>query len=229
MSEVISGNPYELFTALTNILWALVAFISFILINKNSNNSSPKAKLWKAVFAMLFVSNILASLVHGLSLSIETSELIWVPINLILGLMIALLMSAALYDYLGKGKMQKYFPYLIGIAVIFFAMTQFNRDTFLIFIAYQSIFMLLILTMYLHLAIKKRAGARAICVGMFLFILAAVAQAVGRYELDLIIPINQDGLYHLIGIPSTILLTIGVIQSLLQSTKSKSGTSQDNM
>ncbi|PWQ96748.1 DUF6962 family protein [Leucothrix arctica] len=214
MSEVINNNPYELFTALTNVLWALVAFISFILISKNSNNSNSKAKLWKAVFVMLFVSNILASLVHGLSIDIETSELIWIPINLILGLMIALLMSAALYDYLGKDTMQKYFPYLIGVAVIFFAMTQFNRDTFLIFIAYQSIYMLLILTMYIHLAIKKHVGAGVICVGMFLFILAAVAQAIGPYELALFIPINQDGLYHLIGIPSTILLTIGVIKNL---------------
>jgi hypothetical protein len=98
--------------------------------------------------------------------------------------------------------------------LIFFLMTQFNRDTFLIFIAYQSIYMLFILGMYLHLITKKSAGAGFISMGMFLFILAAVAQALGRYELDFTVPINQDGLYHLIGIPSTILLTLGVIQSL---------------
>ena len=213
----MNGDPYELFTASTNILWALVALILFVVISKNSVSSDTKAKLWKAIFIMLFVSNILASLAHGLSMSPETNKLIWIPINLILGLLIALLMSAALYDYLGKRSMKQYFPYLIGIASVFFIMTQFYRDTFLIFVAYQSLYMLLIMGMYLHLATKQYVGAAVISLGMLLFIIAAFAQGIGRYELDLVLPVNQDGLYHLIGIPSTILLAIGVIKSLKNS------------
>ena len=74
--------------------------------------------------------------------------------------------------------------------------------------------MLLIMGMYLHLATKQYVGAAVISLGMLLFIIAAFAQGIGRYELDLVLPVNQDGLYHLIGIASTILLAIGVIQSL---------------
>ena len=33
---MMNGDPYELFTASTNILWALVALISFVVISKNS-------------------------------------------------------------------------------------------------------------------------------------------------------------------------------------------------
>ena len=210
----MSGDPYELFTALTNVLWAMVALISFILVSQNSRYTETKSKLWQAIFAMLCVSNLLAAVVHGFHISTQASNLIWIPINFILGLLIALLMSAAINDYRGESSMKKCFPYLIGIALIFFLMTQFNRDTFLIFIAYQSIYMLFILGIYLHLAIKKNLGTGFISMGIFLFILAAVAQAIGRYQLDLIVPVNQDGLYHLIGIPSTILLTLGVIKSV---------------
>lgn len=218
MENMWTQDIYEWTTAVTNLIWGAVIIVLMIVLQRKAAKQELKVKLWQSVLFTVLLVNILAFFVHGMDSSQDTEHMIWAVMNFLLGLMITLMMSAAIYDFSGQITMKRFLPYLLACAIVFFSITQIYRDTFLIFILYETVFLLLTLGIYIRLTFKPMKGAVLVSLGIFLLIVASAIQALGPFQATFIFPFNQDGYFHLVAIPATILLIIGIMQSIEDNT-----------
>jgi len=175
-----------------------------------------KVQVWVAVLILLTIAAALGAIAHGLKLPAKTTDRIWQPLNLALGLAIALFVVGVVYDKWGIGLSCLILPVMIGLACLFFILTRLYSKTFLVFIIYQSVAMLFALGVYGWLALsEQRPGALWLVSGVSLTILAATIQATKTVSLTFIWPFDHNGIYHLIQMVGMICLVLGLRTSLL--------------
>ena len=94
--------PTERTTAATDLLLAIIALGCLVAIARYRSYHPWKVGLWISIFAMLVVASGLGSVAHGLTMSAETNRMLWHPLNLALGVMVALIVVAAILDKWGE-------------------------------------------------------------------------------------------------------------------------------
>ena len=78
-------------TAATDALLFLVAALFALLLSRASRESDrKKGRIWVAAFALLAIASALGAIAHGFKMNARANELIWMPLNLALGLTVAL-------------------------------------------------------------------------------------------------------------------------------------------
>jgi hypothetical protein len=208
--------PTEQTTALTDLIMGLfVAVVFFYLYRLRNDTNKQKVNIWLFTFGFLFVASLIGVIAHGLAMSPELYFWLWQPINLALGLAIAMFVLATVYDIWGEATYRKVRTPMIVVAVIFYVITVLIPGTFLTFVAYEAIAMLFALGGYLYLAFRnKLKGAWWMVAGILLTIIASVVQAVGQNGVVIFWGLDHNGVFHLIQMFGVVALGFGLKESL---------------
>lgn len=207
--------PTELTTAATDLILAVLAFGAVIYLLRLRSADSWKANLWAATFAMLSFASGLGAVAHGFDMTPATNRLLWQPLNLALGLTIALFVVGALYDRSGQRTAKRALPIMIGVGVAFFAVTQIASGSFLIFVIYEAIAMLIALTIYLQLTMQRKLGGAAfMTAGVLLTLIAAALQASKAVTFTMVWQFDHNGVFHLAQMVGVLMLVAGLRRAL---------------
>lgn len=207
--------PTEQTTAITDFIVGGEAVILIVYLHRFSLRDRWKVRLWQTLLAFTAVVAFAGAYVHGIVMPRETYELLWKPINLLLGFLVANFVLAAVYDLFGLKVVKRLLPILCAVAVGFFAVTQIKTGTFLMFVLYEIAAMLFALGSYGTLAWRRTLpGAGIIAFGIVLQIVAAAVQASGPWSVRIIWEFDHNGVFHLIGMLATVIMVVGVARSL---------------
>ena len=89
--------PTEQTTAITDVFLALVALGCLRYLRQIGTGNPWKTNLWSWVFGLLALAAILGAIAHGFQMSRKLNNLIWQPLNLSLGITVALFVAAVIY------------------------------------------------------------------------------------------------------------------------------------
>lgn len=207
--------PTELTTAATDAVLAILCVVALGLIRHRRTVDPWKVGLWSWLLGLLALASVLGAIAHGLELTDRVRDLLWQPLYLCLGLAVGLFTVAAIRDRLGEPAARRALPWMIVLGFGFFAITRIGSGTFLVFIAYEAVAMLAALVLYVDAAIRPRVpGAALMAVGVTLNLLAAAVQQ-SSVSLDLAgIPLDHNGVFHLVQMVAVVVLTAGVLRGL---------------
>jgi hypothetical protein len=207
--------PTELTTAATDGLIAALAAIGVVLLWQRRERDRWRVGVWSWVFGLLAAAALLGAVVHGLVLSERMQALLWQPLFLSLGLVVALFVVAAVYDWRGRDAARRALPIMLVVALLFYAITRLASGTFLVFVLYEAAAMLFALAIYVALTVRHRLpGAGWIAAGVGLNIVAAAIQASGAVSVTIIWPFDHNGVFHLVQIVAIMVLMRGLATSL---------------
>jgi len=212
----LNPSATELSTAATDALLAICALWAMASVIGLRSPEEWKARTWATVFALLAVGAALGAFVHGFVWAPATRTKLWMPIYLSLGLTVALFMAGAIYDARGYSTSRKSLPVLLTVALAFFAVTQIGRGNFLWFVAYELLAMMISLGIYGYLTWQRRVpGAWLMLLGVTLTILASAIQATKILSWGGPIPMNSDGIFHIVQTVAIVVLVAGLRRGLI--------------
>jgi len=207
--------PTELTTAATDAILALLALYCIRWLGARRSADPAKVTLWILVLALLAVASLLGAVAHGFDLSADTLYLLWQPLFLSLGLVVALFVVAATYDGLGPAPARRLMIPALVAGACFYLVTLLFPGTFLVFVLYEAVAMLVALALYVRLAlVTGRRWAWLMVLGIALNIAAAGIQASGTVRLNLGVPLDHNGVFHLVQMVAIVVLVAGVGKSL---------------
>ncbi|MFZ7128208.1 MAG: DUF6962 family protein [Desulfobacterales bacterium] len=210
--------PTEQTTAATDAVLALVAVACMIALRRHRSSDPFKVKLWSWTFGLLALAAVLGAIAHGFQTSAALRDLLWQPLNLSLGLAVALFCLGAFRDMWGRRFAKRALPVMIGLGVVFYAVTRMAGGAFFVFIIYEAAAMLTALAVYTRLAAARLlAGAWLMAGGVLVSIVAAALQAGGSVRVTLIWPFDHNGVFHLVQIVGILILTAGLKTALAGS------------
>lgn len=202
--------PTEQTTAITDALLAVEAILLAVYLQRFLPNQRARARCWQALLLCTALVSLVGTVAHGIVMSKSAYELLWKPLLLFLGLVVANLVLAAVYDLFGPQAAKRSCPWLVALAIGFFAVTFVPGVTFLVFILYEAAGMLFCLGCYGWLAWRGRlAGAGMLVAGILLQLVAAAVQANGPFTVHMIWAFDHNGLFHLIGMVATLVMVLG--------------------
>lgn len=208
--------PTEQTTAATDALLALVALAGALYLSRLGAGDAFKARIWSWALGLLALAAALGAVAHGIQMSERLNSLLWKPINLALGLTVAMFVVGVVYDLWGPAAARRALPITIAAGAAFFAVTVIVPGTFLVFILYEAAAMLLALVAYILLAARGRLpGAAVMALGIGISIAAAAVQAGGALSIRAIWEFDHNGVFHLIQLVGVIVLVAGLRKSLL--------------
>ncbi|NNJ09560.1 hypothetical protein EKD04_004395 [Chloroflexales bacterium ZM16-3] len=211
----IIASPTERTTAATDALIAAISLRYAAELIGRRPRHSWKASVWAGTFATLGLSGALGAVVHGLELSPRRREILWRPLTLILGVTVALFAVGAVGDLLGERAARRALPGLLLSAGGLYVASQRLQRGFLIFIIYEAAAMLFALGAYARLAQAGRFdGAQQMAAGVLISIIAASIQS-SSLELTIFgVPLDHNGLFHIVQIAGLPLLAAGLRAAL---------------
>lgn len=212
--------PTERTTAGTDLLLAIVALGCVCLVLRCRSHNPWKAKLWASAFAMLVVASGLGSVAHGLRMPAEIKRLLWHPLNLALGLMVALIVVGAIRDGWGERLSRRILLGMLAVGFSFFGVTVVWANTFRAFVVYEMLALFLVVGIYFKLAVRERtSGSILMTVGAMLTIVAAVIQATWTSNFHCVWTFDHNGVFHLIQIVAVVCLMAGITAESLARRK----------
>lgn len=207
--------PTEQTTAITDLILSILSLSSALYLLRHRIADPWKANLWASAFGLLALSSALGVIAHGFRLNPAAIRLFWLPLNLSLGLVIALFVTGAIYDRWGLRASQRMLPIMIGIGLTFFAVTQAVSGAFLVFILYEAVAMLVALVIYVRITRNHSLpGAGLMVAGVFITIAAAVFQASHGIELTLLWKFDHNGVFHLVQMVGVLTIVAGLRAAL---------------
>jgi hypothetical protein len=204
----------ELTTGVTDAIIAIEAVACVAVLWRFRAADAFKVGIWAWVFGLLAVASVLGAVAHALAVSEELREVLWRPLYLSLGLVVALFAVGAVYDWKGRRVAVRLLPIVLPVALGFFAVTQLLSGAFLVFVLYEAVAMLAALGIYGTLAARGRRGAGLVAAGVLLSIVAAGIQATGSVRLELVVPFDHNGVFHLVQMVALAVLTAGLARTL---------------
>lgn len=203
-------------TAVTDIILGVGALLLALYVLRSGKSSDAvKGKIWAGAFFLLSVASIIGAFAHGLQMSARTNAILWHPLNLALGLTIALFAAGVVYDLKYHSLPRWVLPVFLGAGVIFFLVTVIIPGTFLIFIIYEAIALIFALVSYAVLSIRKQvAGAPLMTLGILITIVAAALQATGAINFTLIWEFDHNGVFHIVQLIALVFFLFGLRKDL---------------
>lgn len=199
-------------TAATDVLLALIAAAAALLVNRAARPTDPeRGRIWMSAFVLVAVASVIGAAAHGIRMSERTNFVLWQPLNLALGLTIAMFVIGVVYD-LTRGSMPKAVaPILVGVGVVFYAITLRVPGTFIVFVLYETVAMLFALSAYVAMALRRSlAGAWLMAAGILVTIIAAAVQATGALRVAILWEFDHNGIFHVIQMVGVVLLLLGL-------------------
>lgn len=204
----IINSPFERVTSFTDVLMGLLAaFVAYQV----SRLTGFRADLWAWVFGLLAFSSLLGAVAHGFEMTKTTNDRLWAPINLSLGLVIALFVVAALFDLSGEQVARTVLPFMLAVGFCFFLVTLWKPGTFMTFIIYEAVGMLFALGAYVYLFFTSTlAGTGWMVAGVLVTIIAAAIQATGKAGKGMVWYFDGNGVFHVVQMAGLVLLWMGL-------------------
>lgn len=204
--------PTEQTTAITDVLLAICSlYVIYSIYRIGKKVDGIKTRIWVGAFGLLFIGALLGSIAHGVKMSPSLNYIIWQPLNFSLGMAIAMFASGVIYDWKGFHLPKIIFIILIVTGSLFYAITIFIPDSFIVFILYEAVAMMFSLILYIFLWIKKEfPGSSFMALGILVTIIAAIVQAINSIFLTFILEFDHNGLFHIIQIAGLLLLKRGL-------------------
>ncbi len=208
----IHASRFEQATALTDVLLGgLCVYIIFQL----AGFAGYKADIWVWAFGCLAFSSFAAAITHGFEMTRKTNELLWMPVNLSLGLTMGLFVVGALFDLSGEAFARSALPFMLAIGFLFFLVTVWRPGSFLTFIIYEAAAMLFALGAYSYLFFTGSvSGAVWMAAGVFVTIIAAVVQVLGKAGRSIFWYFDNNSIFHFIQMLGIVLMLVGLKSSL---------------
>ena len=211
---MFTDSPTEMTTAITDVILAAQSAAAIYVIRRKTVARPMWTQVWAWVFALLSIASLIGAAAHGLEMAASIETAIWSPAYLALGLTMALFVIAAITMSVGHEKSRRLLLPAVMVAFTFFTITQIWSDSFLLFVIYECIAMLLSLTLYSMCFWQRRAaGSGLLAAGVLVGILAAVIDTQKTLHMTLIWEFNNHGLFHLVQMISLLLLTIGIARA----------------
>lgn len=204
-------NPVvtELTTGATDALLALLAAFGARWLGRRGLEPA-RAAAWSLVFRLIAGASALGAVAHGLALSAGARAAIWHPLYLLLGLVVAAFLVAALHDLRGAAAARRWRWPLLAVGAAFYGVSVVASGAFVVFVAYEAVAMLLALGTYAALAARRRlAGAGTLAAGIALNLAAAGVQA-STLSCDLLVPLDHNGLFHVVQGVALVVLLAGI-------------------
>ena len=207
----LNSSAVELVTAATNIPLAVFSLAAVACLWQRCRAHPLRAALWIGMFASLAMASLLGVFAHGLALEPAARKLIWRPINAALGVTVACFAAGAVLDRWGSRPAARALPALLLLSAGFFGYATFWTNSFLPFIVYEGVATLFCLVVYLTLAAPCRLpGAGWLVGGVAITILAALLQATRVVNLAPAVPLDHNGVFHLVQLPGLFCLLAGL-------------------
>lgn len=208
--------PTEQTTAVTNAILAVIATAAAVYLYRIGKKSQWKTTLWIWILVLLVLAAILGAIAHGFKMSTAAQTFFWYPLNLSLGLLVALFIVAVVYDIWGEAIARRVLPIMTIVGVGFFGITRVWPDSFMIFIIYETVVMFFALGGYIWLARRGYLeGAWLMAAGIFVSIIAAGVQASHTFSFTFIWVFDHNGVYHMLQTAGIVLLVAGLRKALL--------------
>lgn len=207
--------PTEQTTAVTDVVFGIMAVTAALYLHRIGKKDRQKAALWVWIFALLALAAFLGAITHGIKMSATLQTLLWYPLYLSLGLLVAFFMVAVIYDLRGQTMARRILPTMMTMAAVFFGITLIWPDNFLIFIIYKAAAMLFALGGYIWMTFRGHPGAGLVAMGILTTIIAAGAQAWNTLSFNFIWEFDHNGIYHLIQMIGIGFLLAGQRKALL--------------
>lgn len=207
--------PFEQTTAATDAVLAVMALAAAIYLKRIGKQNRWKTGLWVWVFYLLSLAAILGAVTHGFMMSDELRAFLWHPLNLSLGLLVALFVAGSAYDITSEVTARRILFIMLGLGAGFFSLTLVWPDSFIVFIIYEAAALVFALAGYVWLWGKKHmAGSGQMATGILITIVAAGVQAHNSIVVDFIWQFDHNGVYHLIQMVGVIFLVSGLRSGL---------------
>ncbi len=207
--------PTELTTAATDAILALLGLVCIRWLSGRREADPAKATLWALVLGLLVVASALGAAAHGLALSERAVFWLWQPLYLSLGLVVALFFVASVYDGIGPAVARRILIPALVVGGAFYLVTLLFPGTFTAFVLYEAVAMVAALVLYARLALRcRRRWAWLMTLGIALNVVAAVIQATRRVRIDIGIPLDHNGVFHLVQMVAIVVLVAGVVGGL---------------
>ncbi len=210
----INPSVTEQTTALTDAILAVVAVGCAADLWRRRARHPVKARLWTAAFGALAAAAMLGTVAHGLDLSAQAYFLLWQPLNVALAATVAFFIAGTTYDLWGQQAARRALAGAAVVGVAFVGFTLLVPGTFLVFVLYQTVGMLFALGVYSWLARHGRQGAALLAGGILVTIVAAGLQATRAVTIAHPIPLDHNGVFHLVQLPGVLLIYAGVRQAI---------------
>lgn len=217
MNIEIIDIPTEQTTAATDALIAVMAARIAFCLRRRRRRDPWKVDLWTWTFGLLTLSGALGAAAHGFKMSPATNAALWQPLNLSLGMVVALFVVGAIHDLWGRAASRRALPAMIVAGGLFFGVTQAFPGIFAVFIVYEALAMLFALGVYGKLAFGGRLpGAYLMLTGILISIIAAAVQS-SSLAAKFIWQFDHNGLFHLIQMVGLPVLAAGLYAALRDS------------
>jgi hypothetical protein len=205
-------SPTELTTAFTDLMLAAVALSLVFCVHRTGHSRDPKkTMIWVWAFAFLTAASLFGAAAHGFKMPERINLILWQPINLFLGITVALFVAGVVYDLRGHSIPSRVLILLIASALVFYAITVFIPGYFLVFIIYEAVAMIFAFISYLVLSIRDRSRSYLfMTVGIFISIVAAVIQATHSVRFRCIWEFDHNGTFHLVQMAGLVFLLVGL-------------------
>jgi hypothetical protein len=211
----LTTSPTELTTSATDLLLALECMVILLWLRQVKTNARWRIILWSWVIGLAAFSAFLGTIVHGIQMQPSLYSLLWQPLNLSLGLIVSLFIVGACGDWLGKAMAIRLIPWCIALGVLFFGLTIFLNNNFIVFVIFEAAGMVGALAIYSSLAVKQRLKGAAIIAGAIALNLVAAGVQASDLYLHLFIPFDHNGLFHLLQMVAMIVLALGLGSSMM--------------
>ncbi|MDG4476412.1 DUF6962 family protein [Thiovibrio frasassiensis] len=206
----LTTSPTELTTSATDALLAIECTIIIALLFRSTPTNRWRINLWCSAFALLATASSLGALIHALEMPKSMRIALWAPLYLSLGILVVLFLVGGVADWRGKLAAKRLVPWSIGVSAAFLGLTALLGGKFIVFIVYAATILLSTLAIYTFLAASQRLKGAAIVALAILLNLAAAAVQASNLSLQLLIPFDHNGLFHLIQMLSTATLGLGL-------------------
>ena len=218
------ASQTELTTAITDLFLGIQAIVALLLLRSGPLPRPMWTRVWRYVFGLLCLASMLGAIAHGIQMTDYARSALWVPLYLILGLTVAMFAIAAVSHSWNERVAKRLLPFGIGIAFLFFGITQIWSDSFLLFVIYEALMMSFALVLYARsLYLYRWPSAGFLFAGVVVAMLAAAIDTQGSLRLTFIWTFDNHGLFHLVQMLSLLLLTIGVLLGQKTQETSNSG------
>lgn len=213
------ASPAEITTSATDTLLAIECVAVLACLWRTPTGDRWRIGLWCWVFGLLAFVSFLGSAAHGLEMPHPWRAALWKPLYLSLGLLVALFLVGAFFDWRGRVVAGRLVPCSLGVGAIFFGLTEFLDGGFIIFLVYEAVAMAGALAIYSFLAATHRLkGAGIVALAIFLNLAAAAVQA-SSLSFTIWVPFDHNGVFHLVQMLAIAVLGLGLYLGLKPGAK----------
>ncbi|HEV2438081.1 MAG TPA: hypothetical protein VG077_18965 [Verrucomicrobiae bacterium] len=207
-------SPTEITTSVTDTVLAIECVVVLVCLWRTPTGDRWRIGVWCWVFGLLALVSVLGSVAHGLEIPHSLRVALWKPLYLSLGLLVALFLVGAFFDWRGRIVAGRLVPCSLGAGAVFFGLTEFLDGGFVIFLVYEAVAMAGALAIYSFLAVTHRLRGAGIVAAAIVMNLAAAAVQASSLSVRICVSFDHNGVFHLIQMLAIAVLGLGLYLGL---------------